>query len=97
MERTCDVPQLQAHRLLVPVKDFECEVHSDGCSVVGAEVMMDIPLNNAGLSDPEVPYHKNLIEALFMVVVLHSDRGGRELSMNPPYRRGPEDKKGETQ
>lgn len=84
---TCDVPQLQTHRLLVPVEDFESEVHPDGGSVVGAEVVMHIPLDDAGLSDPEVSYHKNLIEVLLVVVVLHGDRGGRELSMNPPERK----------
>lgn len=84
---TCDVPQLQTHRLLVPVEDFEGEVHPDGSSVVGAEVVMDIPLDDAGLAHPEVPYHKNLVEVLLVVVVLHGDRGGRELSMNPPERR----------
>lgn len=84
MDCTCDVPQLQTHRLLVPVEDFECEVHPDGGAVVGAEVVVDIPFDDAGLADPEVPYHKDLIEMLLLVVVLHGDRGGRELSMNPP-------------
>lgn len=84
MARTCDVPQLQAHRLLVPVEDFEREVHPDGGSVVGAEVVVDIALDDAGLADPEVPYHKDLVEMLLLVVVLHGDRGGRELRMNPP-------------
>lgn len=84
LDCTCNVPQLQAHRLLVPVEDLEREVHPDGGSVVGAEVVMDIPLDDAGLADPEVPYHKDLIEMLLLVVVLHGDRGGRELSMNPP-------------
>lgn len=47
--------------------------------------MVDISLDDTGLSNPEVAYHKNLIEMLLMVVVLHGDRGGRESSMNPPY------------
>lgn len=82
--RTCDVPQLQSHRLLVPGEDFEGEVHPNGGAVVGAEVVMHIPLDNAGLPDPEVSYNEYLVEVLLMVVVLHGDRGGRELSMNPP-------------
>lgn len=82
--RTCNVPQLQSHRLLVPGKDFEGEVHSDGGTVVGAEVVMNIPLDDAGFPDPEVSYNENLVEVLLMVVSLHGDRGGRELSMNPP-------------
>lgn len=84
LDRTCNVPQLQTHRLLVPVEDFEREVHPDGGSIVGAEVVMHVPLDDAGLADPEVPYHKDLIEMLLLVVVLHGDREGRELSMNPP-------------
>lgn len=80
---TCDVPQLEAHRLLVPVEDFQSEVHPDGGSVVGAEVVMDVPLDDAGLADPEVSYDKDLIEMFLLVAVLHGDRGGRELSMNP--------------
>lgn len=88
LNRTCDVPQLQAHRLLVPVEHFEGEVHPDGGSVVGAEVVVDVPLDDAGLADPEVPDHKDLVEMLLVVVVLHGDRGGgRELSMNPPQWR----------
>lgn len=82
---TCDVPQLKAHGLLVPVEHFECEIHADGGSVVGAKVVVDISLDDTGLPNPEVAYHKNLIEMLLMVVVLHGDRGGRESSMNPPY------------
>ena len=83
MDCTCDVPQLQPHRLLVPVEDFEREVHPDGGAVVGAEVVVHIPLDDAGLADPEVSYHQDLIEMLLSVVVLHGERGGRELSMNP--------------
>lgn len=84
---TCDVPQLQAHRLLLPVEDFESEVHPDGGSVVGAEVVVDIPLDDAGLTHPEVSYDQDLVEALLVVVVLHGDRGGgRELRMNPLWR-----------
>lgn len=82
---TCDVPQLKAHGLLVQVEHFECEIHADGGSVVGAKVVVDISLDDTGLPNPEVAYHKNLIEMLLMVVVLHGDRGGRESSMNPPY------------
>lgn len=47
--------------------------------------MMDIPLDDTGLANPEIAYHKNLIKMLLVVVVLHGERGGRELSMNPPY------------
>lgn len=97
MDCTCNVPQLKAHSLLVPVEHFEGEVHPDGGSVVGAEVVMDIPFDDAGLPDPEVPNHKDLIEMLLVVVVLHGDRGGRELSMNPPEWKGPMDERGEAQ
>lgn len=81
---TRDVPQLEAHRLLVPVQDFEGEVHPDGGAVVGAEVVVHVALDDAGLPDPQVPYHKDLVEALLMVVVLHGGRGARQLRMNPP-------------
>lgn len=82
---TCDVPQLEAHGLLVPVEDLEGEVHPDGGSVVGAEVVVDIALDDAGLPDPEVTYDEDLIEMFLVVmVVLHGERGGRQLSMNPP-------------
>lgn len=58
---------------------------------------MHIPLDDAGLSNPEVPYNENLKEMLLGVVVLHGDRGGRELSMNPPEWREPGDERGEAQ
>lgn len=74
MHCTCNVPQLKAHRLLIPVEHFEGEVHPDGGSVVRAEVVMDIPFDDTGLTDPEVPYHKDFIEMLLIVVVLHGDR-----------------------
>lgn len=49
---------------------------------------MDISLDDAGLADSEVSYHKNLVETLLVVVVLHGERGGRELSMNPACGEG---------
>lgn len=82
---TCDVPQLQPHRLLVPVEHFERKVHADGGAVVGAEVVVHVALDDAGLAHAEVPDHQDLVEMLLLVAVLHGGRGGRdELSMNPP-------------
>lgn len=84
---TCDVPELQPHRLLVPVQHFERKVHADGGAVVGAEVVVHIALDDAGLAHAEVSDHQDLVEMLLLVVVLHGGRGGRdELSMNPPER-----------
>lgn len=70
---TCDVPELKTHGLLVPIEDFESEVHSDGGAIVGAEVVMDITLDDTGLSDPEVANYKDFIKVFLVVVVLHRD------------------------
>jgi len=83
---TCDVPQLEAHRLLVPVEHLEREVHADGGAVVGAEVVMHVALDDAGLPHAQVAYDQDLIKMFLMlvvmVVVLHGDRRGRGLCIN---------------
>ena len=88
MPVTCDVPQLEAHRLLVPVEHLEREVHADRGAVVGAEVVMDVALDDAGLPHAQVSYDEDLIKmflvvvVLVLVIVLHGDRRGRGLRIN---------------
>lgn len=61
--------------LLVPVENFKCKVHPNGGSVVEAEVVMYIALDDAGLANAKVPDHKDLIQMFLLVVVVHDDQG----------------------
>lgn len=85
---TCDVPQLKTDCLLVPVENFKGKIHSDCSPVVGAEVVMHVALDDAGLANSEVSNHKDLIQMFLLVVVVHGDRGVWELRMNRPGLRG---------
>lgn len=87
-KNTCDVPQLQSDRLLVPAENFERKIHPDRGPVVGAEVVVHVALDDAGLANPQVPNHKDLIQMFLLVAAVHGERGAGELSMKTPERRG---------
>lgn len=88
---TCDIPQLEAHSLLVQVEHFEGKVDTDGGSVVWAKVVMHIALDDAGLAHAQVSYNQDFVEVFFGMVVLHGGRGGRGPSMNPLEWKRPRD------
>lgn len=68
---TCNVPQLEPHRLRVPVQHLQGEVHSDGGPVVCGVGLVHVAPDDGRLADPQVPDDQHLVQ-VFLPEALHA-------------------------